>query len=171
MGGFDSWQRSPQRRTSWQLFAISIATLSLAILLLLDVGPASSSTSVASNEPTTPILDDFERGLEDPLHQWGNWASSSIDGSGATMEALGGTAGHIEGDVHGDSYRTADIPSGDAEVYGTIAVNPSDQRWMYLYINLQDVGTPGVDGYELRWFHWIAGDGLYLRKLVDGVST
>ena len=171
MGGFVSFQRSPQRRRSWHLVGISIATLSLAILLLLDVGAASSSTSVASNEPTTPILDDFERGLEDPLQQWGNWASTSIDGSGATMEALGGNAGHNEGDVHGDSYRVADIPSGDAEVYGRIASNPSDQRWMYLYLNLQDVGTPGVDGYELRWFHWIAGDGLYLRKLVDGVST
>ncbi len=172
MNGLVPWQRSSKHhRARWHVVGLSMATLALTLLLLLDVGAASSSTSAASNEPTTPILDNFERGLEDPLHQWGNWASSSIDGSGATMEAFGGTAGHNEGDVHGDSFRVADIPAGDVEVYGTIAVSPSDQRWMYLYLNLQDVGTAGVDGYELRWFHWIAGDGLYLRKLVDGVST
>ncbi len=172
MNGFVSWQRfSTHREGGWHLVGLSIATLALTLLLLFDVGAASSSTSAAANEPTPSILDDFERGLEDPLRQWGNWASSSIDGNGATMESFGGSAGHNEGDVHGDSYRVADIPAGDAEVYGTIAVSPSDQRWMYLYLNLQDVGTTGVDGYELRWFHWIAGDGLYLRKLVDGVST
>lgn len=172
MNGFVSWQRSSrQHERRLHPVGVAIATFALALLLLLDVGAASSSTSVASNEPTTPILDDFERGLEDPLQQWGNWASTSIDGSGATMEALGGAAGHNEGDVHGDSHRVADIPAGDAEVYGRIATNPSDQRLMSLYLNLQDAGTAGVDGYELRWFHWIAGDGLYLRKIVDGVST
>ena len=171
MDGFVSLQRSQQRVRSWHLVGISIATLSLAILLLLDVGAASSSTSVASNEPTTPILDDFERGLEDPLHQWGNWASSSIDGTGPTMESFGGAAGHNEGDTQGDSFRAADIPVGDAEVYATVAVVPSDQRRMYLYLNLQEAGTPGVDGYEMVWFHWIALDAIHIRKIVNGVPT
>jgi YD repeat-containing protein len=143
----------------------------LLVAALLVVVSVLAVASAAPASPTTPILDDFNRGLEDPLTQWGNWEPQSIDGSGPTLEALGGNAGVDEGDVHGDSYRTEPLPAGDAEVYGTIGVNPSDQRWMYLYLNLQDVGTPGYDGYEARWFHWVTGDGLYLRKIVNGVST
>ena len=72
------------------------------------------------------------------------------------------------GRLHADSYRTEPLPPDDAEVYGTIGVNPSDQRSMYLYLNIQDAGTPGFDACEARWFHWVSGDGFYLRKITNG---
>jgi hypothetical protein len=108
---------------------VAALLVALSVLALASAAPAS---------PTTPILDDFNRGLEDPLTQWENWEPQSIDGSGPTLEALGGGAGVDEGDVHADSYRTEPLPPDDAEVYGTIGVNPSDQRSMYLYLNIQD---------------------------------
>jgi hypothetical protein len=138
---------------------VAALLVALSVLALASAAPAS---------PTTPILDDFNRGLEDPLTQWENWEPQSIDGSGPTLEALGGGAGVDEGDVHADSYRTEPLPPDDAEVYGTIGVNPSDQRSMYLYLNIQDAGTPGFDAYEARWFHWVSGDGFYLRKITNG---
>ena len=161
-----------RHRRRWErATGLAIALGLVAVAVHFAAGGASATPGATENEPTTTVLDDFQRPDEAPLRQGGNWASASIDGSGPTLEVLGGSAGQDEGDVHGDSYRSADLPPGDAEVYGTIAVAPSDQRWMQLYLHLQEAGTPGVDGYEVRWFHWVANDGLYLRKIVDGVST
>jgi RHS repeat-associated protein len=151
------------------------AALALAAaLFVLVLSPSSSSAGSRApfDEPTTSILDDFDgRGLEDPLYQWGNWATTSIDGSGPTLEVIGGGASHNEGDgVMADSYRAADA-SGNVEAYATIGSSAENNSDMFVYINLQQVGTPGWDGYRARWFHWIAVDGLYLEKVVDGVAT
>jgi RHS repeat-associated protein len=161
-------------RLGWETSVVAgIALLALAGLLALGAGGAGASPSAAMNEPTTPILDDFDgRGLEDPLYQWGNWTTTSIDGSGPTLEILGGSAGHNEGDdVEGDSYRAVAVPPGTVEAYATIAGPPENNEDLFVYVNLQETGTPGWDGYRARWFHWIATDGLYLEKIVDGVAT
>jgi YD repeat-containing protein len=150
------------------LAGVRIAVIALVALLLATTSPGQGAPL---DGPTTPVLDTFDRPDEDPLSQAGNWAPLSIDGSGPTLEVLGGTAGHDEGDVTGDSYRSLDVSPGDAEAYGAIAVVPDDQRTMSLFLDLQEAGTAGVDGYEARWFHWIARDGLYVRKVVNGVST
>jgi RHS repeat-associated protein len=134
-------------------------------------GTEGTTTTSPPPPPASGVLDDFERPNEDPLSQSGNWAPLSIDGSGPTLEVRERSASHDEGDVQGDSFRSHDLPAGDAEVFGTIAVVPDDQRIMSLYLSLREAGTPGVDGYEARWFHWIARDGVYIRKIVDGVST
>jgi RHS repeat-associated protein len=158
------------RRNQLQIrLRATIRLLAAATLLVVASGAAPTADV---NAPTTPILDTFDgRGLEDPLYQWGNWAPTSIDGSGPTFEILGGAAGHNEGDaVPGDSYRAADA-TGPVEAYGTIAAAPENNENLYLYINLQQTGTAGWDGYRARWFHWIAVDGLYLEKVVDGEPT
>ncbi|MGH3133057.1 MAG: DUF6531 domain-containing protein [Gaiellaceae bacterium] len=150
--------------------AVTAFVLLVPLLHGANATPPAASATLAG--PTTPILDGFDgRGLEDPLYQWGNWESASIDGEGQTLEILGGTAGHNEGEsTEADSYRAADV-AGDAEVYATIAADPDNDRDMYLYLHLQETGGPGWDGYRARWFHWIVTDGLHLQKVVDGVAT
>ena len=157
-------------------FRIQAARASFAVAaaasLLLGAGATPIATGAPASEPATSILDSFDgRGLEDPLYQWGNWVPASIDGTGPTLEILGGAAGHNEGEsVDADSYRAADTV-GAVEAYATIAAVPDNNQDMSVYINLQATGTPGWDGYRARWFHWIATDGLYLEKVVDGVSS
>jgi len=152
---------------------LTLAPALAATLVLVGQSPGSVAGQRALLDgPTTPILDDFDgRGLEDPLYQWGNWSPTSIDGSGQTLEISGGTASHDDGDgVEADSYRSAD-ETGDVEAYATIRSSAENNSDMFVYINLQQTGTPGWDGYRARWFHWIAVDGLYLEKIVDGVAT
>jgi RHS repeat-associated protein len=151
---------------------VALGTVVLGASLLIGAHAASPTAGATLEGPTTSILDDFDgRGLEDPLFQWGNWSTASIDGSGQTLEILGGTAGHNEGEsTDADSYRSADA-TGDVEAYATIAATPDNNQDMYIYINLQQTGTPGWDGYRARWFHWISVDGLYLEKVMDGVAT
>ena len=80
---------------------------SLLIVLTLAVVIAGSA---AATGPTTGILDDFNRAGENPLTQWGNWASDGI--SGGTPLPLSGSQL-----VHGNSgtaYRSQTL-SGDME--------------------------------------------------------
>ena len=160
-------------RNRWQIRRrVAIPLLVGAALLLVASGAGAAPTAV-ENEPSTPVLDTFDgRGLEDPLYQWANWATTSIDGSGPTFEILGGgIASHNEGDaVPGDSYRVADA-IGPVEAYATIAGGPENNENLYVFINVQEAGTPGWDGYRARWFHWIATDGLYLERIENGVAT
>ncbi|MGH7541045.1 MAG: hypothetical protein ACRELC_08605, partial [Gemmatimonadota bacterium] len=136
--------------------------LAIALVVVLTPSSSSAGSRLALDGPTTPILDDFDgRGLEDPLYQWGNWAPTSIDGSGQTLEIAAGGASHNDGDgIEADSYRSADA-AGDVEAYATIRSSAENNSDMFVYINLQQTGTPGWDGYRARWFHWIAVDGLY----------
>jgi RHS repeat-associated protein len=145
------------------------AALGIALL-----GHGSAATGATLDGPTTPILDDFNgRGLEDPLYQWGNWTPESIDGSGPTLEILGGAAaGHNEGFVEGDSYRPA-VVTGDAEVHARLAAVPASNEPMYLYLHLGDVGGPGWDGYRLHIEQWVssAADTVAIQKISDGAPT
>lgn len=60
--------RFARRRTKRALSAsLPAAVLALAILGLFGTGATPAATSATLNEPTTPILDNFGRGLEDPL--------------------------------------------------------------------------------------------------------
>ena len=162
---------STARRSRWTIGPHLAVPLAVGAALLLT-GAAGAARGSLANQPTTAILDDFDgRGLEDPLYQWGNWETTSIDGSGPTLEILGGAAGHNEGDaVPGDSYRAAET-NGAVEAYATIAAAPENNESLYLFTNLQEPGTPGWDGYRASWFHWIATDGLYLQKVENGVVT
>jgi len=163
----------PQRGTR-RTGTARVALVALVIVVPLVFGTKATPTAATATleGPTTSILDDFDgRGLEDPLYQWGNWASASIDGGGQTLEILGGSVGHNEGEsTDADSYRSADA-TGNVEAYATIAATPDNNQDMYVYVNLQQTGTPGWDGYRARWFHWIAVDGLYLEKVDNGVAT
>ena len=121
--------------------------------------------------PATGVLDAFERADEDPLSQNGAWSSTPVGGAGQTLEVLGFRAGQNEGEVVlANSFRSSDI-AGDAEVYATIGAFPDNNQWFYLYLNLQQAGTAGWDGYRAAWFHWIQTDGLYIQKVTDGVAT
>ena len=146
--------------------------LAIGVVVVLTPSSSSAGSRLALDGPTTPILDDFDgRGLEDPLYQWGNWAPTSINGIGQTLEIAAGGASYNDGDgIEADSYRSADA-AGDVEAYATIRSSAENNSDMFVYINLQQTGTPGWDGYRARWFHWIAVDGLYLEKVVDGVAT
>ncbi|MBA3433063.1 MAG: RHS repeat protein, partial [Actinobacteria bacterium] len=163
----------PQHRTRWTGSArIALLVLVVVVPLLLGTNATPTAATATLDGPTTPILDDFDgRGLEDPLYQWGNWASTSINGVGQTLEILGGSVGHNEGEsTDAGSYRVADV-AGNSEAYATIAATPDNNQDMYVYVNLQQAGTPGWDGYRARWFHWIAVDGLYLEKVENGIAT
>ena len=152
---------------------VAAVLLALAVpVLLLGAGVTSAAPSAALDGPTTGILDDFNgRGLEDPLYQWGNWSPTAIDGTGPTLEVIGSAASHNDGDnVEADWYRTVNA-FGDVEAYATIGASAENNSDMFVYINLQETGTPNWDGYRARWFHWIAVDGLYLEKVENGVAT
>jgi len=150
----------------------ALIALAVVVVLLFGTDATPTASTATLDGPTTPILDNFDgRGLEDPLYQWGNWSPTSIDGNGQTLEIIGGGASHNDGDnVEADSYRAADA-TGALEAYATIGSSAENNSDMFVYINLQQTGTPGWDGYRARWFHWIAVDGLYLEKVVDGVAT
>jgi RHS repeat-associated protein len=57
------------------------------------------------------------------------------------------------------------------EAYYTIAAAPAPSNAQYLYIALQDVGTPSLDGYQFRLHSQSGGVELRLARITDGVTT
>jgi hypothetical protein len=151
----------------------SLALVALTMLVLCTTAGVPVATSATVNEPTTPILDNFNgRGIEDPLDQWGNWAPASIDGTGPTMGNFGSSAGQNDGQVVADSYRTTGV-TGDAEVYATLSGLPENNVPTYLYLHLGDLGSTGWDGYRLRLERWVssANDTVRIEKVTNGTPT
>ena len=129
-----------------------------------------SATGPTLNEPTTPILDDFNRVPDElPVSQGGNWAPTGIMGNaGAKLENQALIKNPNAQDS--SSYRQAEY-SGDVEAYYTIAGPPSSSNGQYLYIGLQDAGTPAFEGYGAVLEQQPSGSRLHLRRYDNGVAT
>jgi RHS repeat-associated protein len=142
-----------------------LAFVTLAVLV--SAGTSSGAPSATLDGPTTDVLDDFNRGEENPVTQWGNWASTGI---------AGGTPLPVSQNVltrgnSGTAYRLAEN-TGDSEAFYTIAAAPTNLNAQYLYVALQDVGSAAYDGCALV----LAADGqgalsLLLRRYDDGAPT
>ncbi|MGH3109712.1 MAG: DUF6531 domain-containing protein, partial [Gaiellaceae bacterium] len=150
---------------------LALLSVSVAVLLTFALSSAGATPTAPLGEPSTEILDTFDRPNEDPLFQWGNW-EPSIDGAGQTAEVLSNAAGHNEGNIAADSYRPA-IVTGDAEVHATLASTPDNNEPMYLYLHLSDVGGSGWDGYRLRIERWVSTtpDTVAIQKVTNGTAT
>ena len=151
---------SPRRRA---LLGASV----LMLLVLLVSGAATSATGATLNQPTTPILDDFNRVPNElPVSQGGNWGPTGF---------AGGPGAYLENQVlvrypdvqDSSSYRQT-VYSGDMEAYYTIAGPPSSSNGQYAFIALQDVGTAGWDGYAAILEATTNGSRVHLRRYDNG---
>ena len=118
------------------------------------------------NGASTGILDNFNRANETPLSPSGFWAPTGVDG-GAVL-ALSNKQVNGSGK---SAYRTATL-SGSMEAYATISAGPASLQALTVFIDLNDVGTAGWDGYGLRLINSFSTNKQYrLRKITNGAET
>jgi hypothetical protein len=131
----------PARLTLAALFSL------VAALLLVSSAPLAQAQS--SGDPTTPILDDFNRANEDPLSQGGLWSTSVVGGGTWSpvhggigfgpidrLPSLAGEAIVTEPITVAASRRGGTIPAGDAEVWGIVKNNVGSFESLGLYLHL-----------------------------------
>lgn len=128
------------------------------------VPPTAGPQPPPSVTPKPVLLDNFNRANENPVSQGGNWASIGINGgSGARLQS-----NRLQNLAQpGTSHRTSTF-SGPAEASATITSLPSSNHWLSVYVCLQDAGTAGWDGYELRTTVVSGADLWEIRKVVNG---
>lgn len=140
--------------------------------VLDDVGGTESLAvpPVPSALPATPVLDDFNRVLENPLSQGGAWASTNPGGVAThtlDLESLQGRNTNVVGEVR--SYLTTSY-SGYVEAYFTVAAMPGNGLWIELLMGLNDVGSAAWDGYRLIVLD-AAIDQFIINRVTNGANT
>lgn len=119
--------------------------------------------------PSPSILDNFNRPAESPVTQNGNWASTGINGGAGARVSQNSLRGFPSGG--GYSFRVLPYRGGDMEAAATVAVKPSTNHHLSVFISLQSAGTAAWDGYELRGKVLSGTDTWEIRRIDNGVAT
>ena len=115
-------------------------------------GPLSNEATVdpgavaAPDEPL-PVVDDFDRGFENPLSDAGRW-SNGVNGSGETGLYVPSTWLACSRSTTCTSWRNAAQYGPDVEVWARIGTLPGDNNHIRLNARLQGVGH-----FDLRRLH------------------
>jgi hypothetical protein len=117
-----------------------------------------------------PLLDNFNRTAENPVSQGGNWASIGINGGpGAPLSQ--NTLRNFPSPSGGLSYRVSPYLGGDMEAAAKVTTRPNTNHWLSVFICIQDAGTAGWDGYELRARVASGPDVWQIRRVDDGSTN
>ena len=120
--------------------------------------------------PTTGILDDFNRSNQDPIA--GIWTQYPLGGS-VGCRVSSNTAIKQAGTPGDGCYVTATFSQQDQEAYATFpnATSHVEAGAARLHICLEDVGTTGADGYNIKFAKDASTDILTLERLSNGSNT
>jgi Putative Ig domain len=139
----------------------------------VDSGPESDTQALSitifdPNAPDPPLLDNFNRSSENPVRQGGQWGHAGIHGgSGAQL-----SNNRLQSFAQpGMSYRVIEYDP-DMTAAARIASTPSSSNhWLSVFIALQDAGSSGWDGYELRATRISGPDLWQIREVANGSPT
>jgi YD repeat-containing protein len=161
-----------------------LAALVLAMLALV-AGSVPAAESVLLSEPTTPLLDDFDRPDENPLSQGGNWAQSAVGGgswsaSGFHIDAPLRLAGGMAADqppsgasYNGSAWTAQPLPPGDSEVWAVqgLGTAGNTNEGMGLFLSLQNPTSASWSGYAGRFYDVIGPDLWQIWRIDAGAGT
>lgn len=157
----------PQGWFEGQLDEVAVYNSALPLVRVQAHHNAGATAPPPTVTPNPALLDDFNRANETPVSQSGNWAPIGISGgSGARLHS-----NRLQNFAQpGTSYRTSTF-SGQMEASAAITTLPSTNQWLSVYVCLQDAGTAGWDGYELRSTVLGSADLWEIRKVVNGTPS
>lgn len=119
--------------------------------------------------PNPQTLDDFNRPVESPVLQAGNWSTTGITGGpGAPLSQ--NRLRNFPSPAGGYSYRVTPYPGGEVDAAAKVVTRPSTNHYLSVFICLQQAGTPGWDGYELR-AKVLSGTDLWEIRRVDNGNS
>ena len=129
----------------------------------------ASATPAALVLPVTPlpVLDDFNRGFENPLSDSGRW-SNGANGSAETGLYVPSTWLACSKTTTCTSWRSNTQYGPDTEVWARLSVLPGDNNQLRLYARLQQPGTTTYDGYMLRTNQLPGTDQVLIDRVDNG---
>jgi hypothetical protein len=128
------------------------------------------SITISAPPPNPPLLDNFNRANENPVSQSGNWASVGINGGpGARLSS--NSLRSFPSPNGGYSYRVSPYPGGNVQAAVKVTTRPSTNHHLSVLICIQDAGTAGWDGYELRGKVLSGTDSWEIRRVTNGTAT
>jgi hypothetical protein len=111
--------------------------------------------------PTTGIIDNFNRGDEDPVSDGGKWSLGPDDFGANTLRLATNELRPTVGVTNANAYRNDQDYGPDTEVFTTIGVIPSTA--VLLYARLVDIGAGTTDGYACYFNFSGTDDALICR--------
>jgi hypothetical protein len=136
-----------------------------------DSNEASATPASAVVPPTEPlsILDNFNRGNENPLSQSGAW-SNGISGSAETGLRVTSNALACTKSTTCTAWRSGQTYA-NVEVSVRVATLPGNNNHIRLLGRIQQPGSGAYDGYMLRTNQVSGTDQLFLERIDNGVIT
>ena len=122
--------------------------------LVLPVGPL-------------PVLDDFNRGFENPLSDSGRW-SNGANGSAEAGLYVPSIWLACSKTTTCTAWRSNTQYGSDTEVWARLSVLPGDNNQLRLYARLQQPGTTTYDGYMLRTNQLPGTDQVWIDRVDNG---
>ena len=127
----------------------------------------ATPTALVTPEEPLPILDDFNRGFENPLSDAGRW-SNGVAGSGESGLYIPSTWVGCSKSTTCTSWRNAAQYGPDVEVWARVSVLTGDNNHVRLLARLQGVGTSTYDGYMLRTNQLPGTDQIWFERIDNG---
>ena len=133
----------------------------------LSNGATVTPGAVTAPDEPLPVVDDFDRGFENPLSDAGRW-SNGVNGSGETGLYVPSTWLACSRSTTCTSWRNAAQYGPDVEVWARIGTLPGDNNHIRLNARLQGVGTSTYDGYMLRTNQLAGTDQIWVERIDNG---